>query len=101
MIIEYSVSCLARRKVILVPRLFYFFQALKNVFMAVAIDTYDSRSGYPGNLHPRYKQIVAERLATAGLHVAYGREELPANGPFPTSFTVEPGEEDGSQVSDQ
>ena len=71
---------------------------MQNVFMAVAIDTYDSKSGYPGNIHPRYKQIVAERLATAGLRVAYGREELPANGPFPTGFTVNPGEEDGLQV---
>ena len=44
---------------------------MKNVFMAVSLDTYDDKEDYPGNLLPRYKQIVAERLTVAGLSIAY------------------------------
>ena len=42
--------------------------AQPEVFLAVAVDTYDEENG----IHPRYKQVVAERLAVAGLNVAYG-----------------------------
>ena len=53
----------------------------QNTFMAVAIDTYDEESP-SGSIHPRYKQIVAERLALAGLNIAYQMDEFPTNGPF-------------------
>jgi len=63
-----------------------------NVFMASPLDTYDalpanaSIDAYPGGIHPRYKQIVGERLAYAGLNVAYGLEEYPASGPYPQTL---------------
>jgi len=50
-----------------------------NVFMAVAIDTYDP--GHPG-VHPRYKQIVSERLSIAAMNMVYGKDEFPTNGPM-------------------
>ena len=54
-----------------------------NTFMATAVDTYDEETA----IHPRYKKIVGERLAYAGLNVAYGLKEFPANGPLaPTIF---------------
>merc|ERR1712123_177173 len=61
---------------------------MKNVFMATPLDTYDSKEGYPGGIHPRYKQIVAERLAVAGMNVAY---QYPTPyAPFgPVPFTTE------------
>ena len=46
-------------------------EMMKNVFMSSPLDTYDPKHGYPGGIHPRYKQIVAERLAVAGMSVAY------------------------------
>ena len=45
--------------------------------MAVSVDTYDEENG----IHPRYKQIIGERLAYTGLNVAYGLEEFPERGP--------------------
>lgn len=51
--------------------------AQPEVFLAVAVDTYDEENG----IHPRYKQVVAERLAVAGLNVAYGMSQFPASGP--------------------
>ena len=45
-------------------------EEMENVFMAVSLDTYDDKEDYPGNLHTRYKQIVAERLAVAVLSIA-------------------------------
>ena len=59
---------------------------LNQVFMAVAIDTNDP----VGGIHPRYKQIVGERLAIAGSNVAYGLSNMPTNGPFPTSVVRQP-----------
>ena len=50
--------------------------------MGVALDTYDAESG----IHPRNKQLVTKRLATAGLNVAYGLTSYPSNGPFPDAF---------------
>ena len=47
--------------------------------MGVALDTYDEESG----IHPRNKQLVSGRLASAGLNVAYGMKDYPANGPYP------------------
>ena len=58
---------------------------LENVFMAVAMDTYD-QGIFPGGLHPRYKQIVGERLAISGGNIAYGLS-TPTNGPFPSDVT--------------
>ena len=52
-------------------------------FMAVAVDTYDEESG----IHPRYKAVVGERLAVAGLAVAYGAEGVPSQGPVVTEAT--------------
>ena len=60
---------------------------LKNVFMAIAIDTYDE----PNGIHPRYKQIVGERLSIAGMNVAYGNLSFPTNGPHPIDLNVGPG----------
>ena len=51
--------------------------------MATPLDTFDPVDGYPGGIHPRYKQIVAERLAYSGLNVAYGLQEFPLYGPYP------------------
>ena len=67
-------------------------ERMKNVFMASPLDTYDSKEGYPGNVHTRYKQIVAERLAIAGMNVAYDYEAPYAPyGPIPflTDFQME------------
>jgi sialate O-acetylesterase len=50
---------------------------MERVYMAVAVDTYDEESG----IHPRYKRIVADRLAVAGLRTAYGLAAYPNHGP--------------------
>jgi len=60
---------------------------LENVFMAVAMDTYDANSPI-GTVHPRYKKIVAERLSYAGLNIAYGMKNYPTNGPYFESFRL-------------
>merc|ERR1711953_521229 len=66
-------------------------ERLKNVFMASPLDTYDDKEGYPGGIHPRYKQIVGERLAVAGIYVAYGMQEEPYRpyGPLPVSVDLD------------
>eukprot|EP00092_Neocalanus_flemingeri_P011464 GFUD01012354.1.p1 GENE.GFUD01012354.1~~GFUD01012354.1.p1 ORF type:complete len:515 (+),score=111.79 GFUD01012354.1:182-1726(+) len=65
-------------------------ERMVNVFMASPLDTYDSKQGYPGGIHPRYKQIVAERLAVAGMNVAYQYEAPYAPfGPIPSDFQLE------------
>jgi len=66
-------------------------ERLKNVFMASPLDTYDDKEGYPGGIHPRYKQIVGERLAVAGIYVAYGMQEEPYRpyGPLPISVDLD------------
>jgi len=56
---------------------------MHDVFMSTALDTFDPKEGYPGNIHPRNKQLAAERLAIAGLNVAYWMTEFPTKGPFP------------------
>jgi len=60
-------------------------QRMPNTFMAVAVDTYDEEN----NIHPRYKQIVGERLAVAGLSVAYGLDSFPTQGPIANTMTVD------------
>ena len=62
---------------------------LENVFMAVALDTYDADAP-TGTVHPRYKKIVAERLSLAGLNVAYGISKYPTNGPYIQSINLTP-----------
>ena len=54
----------------------------QNVFMGVALDTYDEESG----IHPRNKQLVSKRLAMAGLNVAYDMTSYPTNGPYPVAW---------------
>ena len=54
--------------------------------MGVALDTYDAESG----IHPRNKQLVTKRLATAGLNVAYGLTSYPSNGPIADIFFFNP-----------
>jgi sialate O-acetylesterase len=62
---------------------------LVKVFMASPLDTYDNKEGYPGGLHPRNKQIVGQRLAMAGLNVAYGEESYRPYGPVPTTVELD------------
>ena len=64
---------------------------LPNVFMASPLDTYDDKEGYPGNIHTRYKQIVGERLAIAGMFVAYGKQDQAYKpyGPFPVVVNMD------------
>jgi sialate O-acetylesterase len=57
---------------------------MEKVFMAVAVDTYDEENG----IHPRYKQIIGERLAYTGLNVAYGLEDFPERGPQVAGVSV-------------
>ena len=57
---------------------------MEQTFMAVAMDTYDEAGG----IHPRNKQIVAERLKITGLNVAYGMTQYPSNGPFPQTMNL-------------
>ena len=52
-------------------------EKMPNTFMAVSVDTYDEENG----IHPRYKAIVAERLATTGMNVAYNDDRFPSSGP--------------------
>ena len=57
-------------------------QRMENVFMAVSVDTYDEEKG----IHPRYKQIIGERLGISGMRVAYGNEYFPVFGPTLREF---------------
>ena len=60
--------------------------------MASPLDTYDDKGGYPGGIHPRYKQIVGERLAIAGMDVAYGMSLSPSPyGPLPSDVALDYG----------
>ena len=58
---------------------------LQNVFMGVSLDTYDEKTP----IHPRNKQLTCKRLAVSGLNIAYGMNEFPTNGPFPTTVDFE------------
>ena len=55
----------------------------QNGFSAVSFDTY-----YNGTVHPHNKQLPAQRLAIAGLSIAYGLPNYPSKGPFPTNFEI-------------
>jgi len=58
--------------------------AMPNTFYANAMDWGDATSPYL-DIHPRYKQQVAARLANAGLAVAYDHPELYWTGPIAQS----------------
>ena len=68
-------------------------ERLEKVFMASPLDTFDDREGYPGGIHPGYKQIVGERLAVAGMFVAYGNDmdtgPYRPYGPVPTLVEID------------
>ena len=66
-------------------------ERLQNVFMASPLDTYDDKQGFPGGVHSRYKQIVGERLAVAGMFVAYGIQNQGYRpfGPLPDSVQLD------------
>ena len=55
----------------------------QNGFSAVSFDTY-----YNGTVHPHNKQLPAQRLAIAGLSIAYGLANFPSKGPFPMNFEI-------------
>ena len=61
----------------------------------VSIDTNDQQA-HPAysvvGLHPRQKQVVAQRLAVAGLRVAYGNLTYPTGGPIPVNITRQGGQ---------
>merc|ERR1712080_551832 len=57
---------------------------MPGTFMAVAVDIYDREFG----IHPRYKQVIGERLATAGMAVAYGLDSFPSQGPIVTALDI-------------
>ncbi|XP_046565957.1 sialate O-acetylesterase-like [Haliotis rubra] len=60
---------------------------MKNTFMAVAMDLPDYNSPH-GNIHPRDKADIAQRLYIEAMIVAYKRTDmLNQRGPFPTGFT--------------
>jgi sialate O-acetylesterase len=64
---------------------------MNNHFLAVAIDLPDFASPY-GDIHPRYKRQIADRLALAALNVAYGQADTGIyQGPLPTSITINGG----------
>ncbi|BFZ25021.1 hypothetical protein BsWGS_28060 [Bradybaena similaris] len=60
-----------------------------NVFMAVAMDLPDYNSTY-GSIHPQDKKDVGDRLALAGLAIAYGRHVV-YEGPFPLNQKITSG----------
>jgi sialate O-acetylesterase len=59
---------------------------MNNFFLAVAIDLPDYDSPY-GDIHPRYKRQIADRLSLAAEYVAYGEADGGLyQGPQPTSI---------------
>lgn len=62
--------------------------AMTNVFMSVAMDLPDFTSDY-GNIHPRDKQDVAQRLFLSGMQVAYNKGSTAVQGPLPVSVAQE------------
>jgi sialate O-acetylesterase len=63
--------------------------ALPNMGMASAVDIGDAASPFwPGSVHPRWKQRVAERLALEARRVVYGETGLLSRGPQLTGVAV-------------
>ena len=54
--------------------------------MGVSVDTFDQESG----IHPRNKQLPSQRLAWAGLNIAYDQDTFPTNGPYPEAVIFAP-----------
>ena len=64
-------------------------EKMPKTFMAVALDTYDEEIAHgQGGLHPMNKQKPAERLAIAGMNVAYGFKHYEIAGPFPSTIVL-------------
>ncbi|MCX6344571.1 MAG: hypothetical protein NT018_05790 [Armatimonadetes bacterium] len=61
--------------------------SVKNTGMAVAIDLADP--GNPGDIHPKDKQDVGDRLALWALAKDYGQKKLVYSGPLYKSMKVE------------
>lgn len=62
--------------------------AMPHTFMATAIDFGDPSSPF-GDIHPRYKQEVAQRLTTAAKDVIYGQKGLYWQGPIADKAIVD------------
>ena len=62
---------------------------MPNVFMAVAMDTFDEEICHGrGGIHPMNKQVPSRRLAIAGMNVAYGFQNYDTHGPWPESIVL-------------
>lgn len=59
--------------------------------MAVVTDAGDNKAEWPGNLHPRNKYTVGQRLALWALAKDYGKTDLVYSGPLFKSATFENG----------
>ncbi|KAK6169983.1 hypothetical protein SNE40_018485 [Patella caerulea] len=59
---------------------------MHDVFMAVSLDLPDYNAPM-GSIHPRHKKIVCDRLALAGLSVAYHKTGKKFQGPYPSKIT--------------
>ena len=66
---------------------------MPNTFMSIAYDWGDPTSPWT-DIHPRYKQQVAARLANAGMAVAYDRSDIYWTGPIAQSAMS-----DGSSIT--
>eukprot|EP01084_Bolivina_argentea_P283283 485109_1 len=65
-------------------------EKMPNTFMATAIDLGDPTSPWT-DIHPRYKQPVADRLTQAGKNIIYGESEMYMNGPIANKAMVSNG----------
>ncbi len=61
--------------------------AMPNTFMSTAVD-YGDPTSPDGDIHPRYKQQVAERLAIAAKAVVYGESGLYWQGPIVSKAVI-------------
>jgi sialate O-acetylesterase len=58
---------------------------MQKFFLAIAADLPDYNSP-SGDIHPRYKRQIADRLALAAFNVAYGNSTVFFQGPIPTAY---------------
>eukprot|EP01084_Bolivina_argentea_P254232 427379_1 len=61
-------------------------EKMKNVFMATAIDLGQNDIGF-GDVHPRYKLQVGQRLALAARNVVYDEVDIEWGGPYPINVS--------------
>mmetsp|Transcript_43032 Transcript_43032/g.52883 ORF Transcript_43032/g.52883 Transcript_43032/m.52883 type:complete len:234 (+) Transcript_43032:1-702(+) len=59
---------------------------LPNVYMAISYDLGDPSSPQ-GDVHPRYKQQVSQRLSDAALNTIYGYKDIYWLGPYTTNYS--------------